>query len=107
MKGIDIPIFLNKKYIIKKNNKIYRLCAISFVCTGHSVSAVCYEDECKSGRFMRINESSIENIDLTQKDGKYNLGKLCSYQNYYIDKMIYESVEHIDELKKEIDLFNI
>ena len=56
---------------------------------------------------MRINESSIENIDLTQKDGKYNLGKLCSYQNYYIDKMIYESVEHIDELKKEIDLFNI
>lgn len=108
IKGNLIPQFLRDKYNIKKNGKSYRLCAVSFVCLGrygHSVSAICYSDNCESGQFLRINESNLEIIDLKQKDGKYNLGKLCNFNQYYIDKMIYECVNHIDELKTEIELF--
>ena len=105
IKGNFIPHFLQNKYKIKKNGKTYRLCAISFVCTGHSVSAICYSDNCDDGQFLRINESLPLQIDLKQKDGQYDLGKLCTFNNYYIDKMIYESVEHINELKKEIYLY--
>jgi hypothetical protein len=105
IKGIDIPKFLNNKYKIKKDDKTYRLCSVSFVCTGHSVSAICYGHNCDDKKFMRINESEGLDIDLNKKDGKYNLGKLCKFNEYYIDKMVYESVSHIDELKKEIDEF--
>jgi len=108
IKGNFIPHFLQNKYKIQKNGKTYRLCAVSFVCigkNGHSVSAICYSDNCDSGQFLRINESNLEIIDLKQKDGKYNLGKLCKFNDFYIDIMIYESVEHIDELKKEIHLY--
>lgn len=105
IKGEKIPKFLQHIYTIKKNGKTYRLCAVSFVCTGHSVSAICYSDNCDSGEFLRINESNLHIIDLKQTDGKYELGKLCNFNQYYIDKMIYECVNHIDELKTEIELF--
>lgn len=105
IKGNLIPQFLQNKYTINKNGKTYRLCTVSFVCTGHSVSAICYSDNCDSGDFLRINESNLEIIKLKQINGQYNLGKLCNFNQYYIDKMIYECVNHIDELKTEIELF--
>ena len=79
IKGNLIPQFLRDKYNIKKNGKTYRLCAVSFVCIGHSVSAICYGDNCDTAQFVRINESILEIIELNQKDGKYNLGKLCNF----------------------------
>lgn len=104
----QIPGFLRNKYEIKNNGKTYKLCAVSFVCPRHSVTALCYDENCNNKDFIAINEMDKFNINLNEKyttNEQYNLGKMCERHKYYIDKMIYESIEHKNELKTEMNAY--
>lgn len=109
-KGNIFDSLKDKFFAETKNKKKYRLCGISFVCPGHSVASICYNTNCdKTDKtyptHIVINEISKFENQLNNSENLYNFGKLCNNGSYYIDKLLYESVEYSQTLKNLMNEF--